>query len=128
MKKKILIVDDEKDIRSLIEKILGEGAYDIFQAKDGQDMFDFLKDNKPDLILLDVMMPGINGYDICHMLKRNPETSTIPVVMLTVLSGPQDASKGMAMGASAYLTKPFDPDDLGYEIENILNANNNDHA
>lgn len=121
MKKKILIVDDEKDIRSLIEKILGNISYEVSQAKDGQEMFNLLEKNKPDLILLDVMMPGVNGYEICHLLKRNPDTASIPVVLLTVLSGPQDASKGMAMGAAAYLTKPFDPDDLGQEIEHILN-------
>lgn len=126
MRKKIIIVDDEKDIRSLIEKILGEDSYDILQAKDGQELFDLLEKNQPDLILLDVMMPGVNGYEICHLLKRNSDTAAIPVVMLTVLSGPQDASKGMAMGASAYLTKPFDPDDLGQEIENIINLKSSD--
>lgn len=121
MRKKIIIVDDEKDIRSLIEKILGGDDYDLLQAKDGHELFELLKSNQPDLILLDVMMPGVNGYEICHLLKRNSDTADIPVVMLTVLSGPQDASKGMAMGASAYLTKPFDPDDLGKEIQHLLN-------
>lgn len=120
MTKKILVVDDEQDILKLIEKILSDAAYEIILAKNGDEMFELLQKSKPDLILLDVMMPGINGYEICHLLKNNSETAHIPVVMLTVLSGPQDASKGMSMGAEAYLAKPFDPDELGREIKRVL--------
>lgn len=118
--KKILVVDDEQDILKLIEKILSDASYQIILAKNGDEMFELLRKSKPDLILLDVMMPGINGYEICHLLKNNPDTAHIPVVMLTVLSGPQDASKGMSMGAEAYLAKPFDPDELGREIKRVL--------
>jgi len=120
MKKTILVVDDEQDILNLVGKILSREEYDLLLAKAGQAMFEFLRTAKPDMILLDVMMPGIDGYEICRQLKSNPETASIPVMFLTVLTNPKDVKHAFTLGASAYLTKPFDPSDLDQEIRIVL--------
>jgi DNA-binding response OmpR family regulator len=112
----IAIVDDEENIRILLEKILKKGEYIILQARSGPALFEIMKNQKPDVILLDVMLPGVDGFQICKQLKAAPETADIPVIMLTVLSRPEDISQGLTAGATAYMTKPFDPRELEQEI------------
>jgi DNA-binding response OmpR family regulator len=118
--KTIVVVDDEKDILGLIEKILAFNNYSILLAKDGKELFEILDRTTPDLIILDVMMPGKDGYDICAVLKEKPETKEIPVMMLTVLADPVHIEKGKKLGVVAYLTKPFEPRELEQQIKNIL--------
>jgi two-component system phosphate regulon response regulator PhoB len=123
MKKKILVVDDEEDILTLVEKVLVYEEYAIFLARNGEELFEIIKDNKPDLILLDIMMPGMDGFSICRRLKAKPATRDIPVIMLTVLSSRMDINRGIAAGAAAFLTKPFDPEKLNREIKAVLERN-----
>lgn len=122
MQKTIIVVDDEKDILGLIQKILTFQDYTILPAKNGKEMFEILQTTHPDMILLDIMMPGLDGYEICNRLKNEASTRDIPVVMLTVLTDPRDVQKGKDAGATAYLTKPFEPEDLEREIRTVLGS------
>lgn len=123
MKRKIAVVDDQADILTLIEKVLGYEDYSVFSACNGKELFEILKDNKPDLILLDIMLPELDGFSICQQLKADPATRDIPVIMLTVKSSPEDINRGLAAGAAAFLTKPFDPEKLNREIKAVLARN-----
>jgi len=120
VKKTIVVVDDEKDILGLIEKILSFNHYSIILAKNGKELFEILSKGKPDLILLDIMMPGNDGYEICNQLKADPETRDIPVIILTVLADSSHMEKGKTLGVSAYLTKPFEPKELERQIKRLL--------
>ncbi|MEW6516345.1 MAG: response regulator [candidate division FCPU426 bacterium] len=122
MNKTIVVVDDEKDIRGLIDIILSAQRYTVIPAKSGQELFDVLARIRPDLILLDVMMPGLDGFEVCGRLKQSPATRDIPVVMLTVMADPREVQKGWEAGADAYLTKPFEPQEFEREIRAILGA------
>ncbi len=120
MTKTILVVDDEEEILSLVKKILMGEAYRILTAKNAEEVFATLSHERPDLILLDVMMPAMDGFEVCKKLKSDPATTHIPVVMLTVLATNSDIRKALDLGAAAYLIKPFDPDVLDKEIKAIL--------
>jgi CheY-like chemotaxis protein len=109
----------------LIEKILDREEYNLLLAGEGSELFRILETAKPDLILLDVMMPGIDGYEVCQRLKADPKTTDIPVMFLTVLTHPNDVKRALTLGASAYLTKPFDPSDLDKEIRTVLQKQKN---
>lgn len=116
---KILIVDDtEENIDILIEVL--EDDYDIRVATDGKRALKIISEELPDLILLDIMMPELDGYQVCTELKNNPETKNIPVVFLTALSQDQDEAKGLSMGAVDYISKPFNPDLVKARVKNHL--------
>jgi twitching motility two-component system response regulator PilH len=106
----ILLVDDSVTERTLVASAL-EG-HTILQADNGEDAITIAKDRKPDLVILDVVMPGKNGYQTCRELHKMPETSDIPVIMLTSKDLETDKQWGMRQGASDYLTKPFMDDEL----------------
>ena len=122
MPKTILVVDDEVEILSLVRKILARDDYRIITAKDADDVFTILEKESVDLILLDVMMPAMDGFEVCRRLKANARTQPIPIVMLTVLASNSDIRKALDLGAVAYLIKPFDPDVLDKEIKNVLHS------
>ena len=96
---KILIADDETYIRELLLTTLSDTGYKILTAKDGEEALKIAREEKPDLILLDIMMPKMNGYDVCKKIKTSPETKSIKVIMLTALSGKADKEKGLMAGA-----------------------------
>jgi len=106
--KTILIADDEPHIVDLLRLILDQ-KYKLLIAVDGQETLDILKEHKPDLILLDVMMPYINGFEICERLKKDPKTRGIKIAMLSAKTQEKDIMEGLKLGADYYLTKPFDP-------------------
>ena len=116
MNKKIVIVDDEVHIRALIEQTLEdlEDDHDVelFTASNGQEGLDLITEEKPDLVFLDVMMPLMNGYDVCKNVMQNPELSHVKIVLLTAKGQEADRERGLSSGATEYMTKPFDPDDL----------------
>mgnify|MGYP001180177519 CR=1 FL=1 len=115
MTKKILIVDDEPHLRFLLEQTLEDFEdYDvkIESVENGQLALESIKDEKPDLMFLDVMMPLVNGFDVCSSVKSNPNTSNIYIVLLTAKGQEMDRIKGQEVGADLYLTKPFDPDEI----------------
>lgn len=106
-RKKILIVDDERDLADLIAVNLQRNGYDTLVAHDGATGLDLARKQKPDLAVLDVMMPGLSGRDVTVALKADPDTSAIPILMLTAKSEETDIIVGLSMGADDYVTKPF---------------------
>ena len=113
MNKKILIVDDEPHIRALIAQTLEEledEGVEILTANNGADALEIIKNEKPDLVYLDVMMPRMNGFEVCTEVKKNLKMTEVHIVMLTAKGQEFDKQKGLEMGADIYTTKPFDPD------------------
>jgi CheY-like chemotaxis protein len=108
----ILCIDDDCDVRNLLEKILTGAGYTVITAGDGQQGLIKARNNKPDLILLDVMMPEIDGFSVCSQLQVDQETAYIPVIFLTALDGAEDRAKAFAVGAVDYLAKPFQKESL----------------
>src|SRR6478672_878705 len=104
---KILIVDDDEDILLIVQTILASAGYSAIVAHNGREGVDLALESSPDLILLDVMMPELSGWEVCTTLKNAPETRQIPVAMLTVKSEIRDLITGMQVGADDYITKPF---------------------
>ena len=115
---KILIVEDEKDVLELIRYNLDRAGYETDTALTGRQALDKAIDFGPDLVLLDLMLPEIDGLEVCDNLKSNAETADIPVIMLTAKSTEQDILTGFAMDAADYITKPFSPRDLLARIRN----------
>ena len=118
-KKKILIADDELGIRLLVSSLLGED-YTVLKASDGEEAINIARRQKPDLILMDIMMPNLDGYSACHAIKKDAATSAIPVIMVTALG--QELNKKLAnhMGADGYVTKPFSVRGLLATIDRFL--------
>lgn len=121
-KKKILIVDDEVHIVELVRVCLEDSDYEIIEAYDGLEALNKAKSEKPDLILLDIMLPKLDGYEVCKALKSAEETREIPVVMLTAKGQEVDKVKGFQSGADSYMTKPFSPLRLLTELEEKLSS------
>jgi len=120
MAKKIMVVDDEPDILTTVGKILELNGYEVIRAVDGRDCLSKLSANTPDLILLDIMMPEMSGWDVAARIKENPRWNTIPIVFLTAKGDVM--SKGMgSLAAEDYITKPFDIKDLKNRVEKALN-------
>ena len=119
--KKVLIVDDEKEVRRLVEVTLRSGDYEIFQAEDGEKAIEIARAEMPDLIIMDVMMPGdIDGFEAARTLKSDPETKAITIIMLTAMGQETDKKKGSEVGADDYFVKPFSPLELIKKIEEVL--------
>lgn len=120
MAKKVLIADDEPNIVTSLEFLLEHNGYDVRVARDGQEVLDQLPEYQPDLILLDVMMPVRNGFEICQTIRANPEWRGMKIVMLTAKGRDIEATKGLALGADAYVTKPFSTKDLVERVRELL--------
>ncbi len=116
----VLVVDDEPDIVKLVEISLKLSNFDVITALSGPMALEILKTKRPDLVLLDIMMPEMSGYEVCQKIKSDPNTRDLPVVMLTAKGQKGDAEKGLDVGADDYIIKPFDPYDLGEQITRIL--------
>ncbi|MFZ1858398.1 MAG: response regulator, partial [Chitinophagaceae bacterium] len=113
----ILIVDDDDSIRSLLNQELGDAGYTIEEASNGKEALDKVRANRPDLIILDIMMPEMNGFDVAAVLKNDPNTMDIPIIVLSVV---QDKARGFRIGVDRYLTKPIDTNLLFNEIGSLL--------
>lgn len=107
MKKKILVVEDEEVLRDLETIVLKLRGYDVIAVSNGQAALDALTEQKPDLVLLDVMLPEMNGFEVCRHIKSAPSTKDIPVVFLTAKKNKEDMERGQQVGANEYLIKPF---------------------
>lgn len=118
--KKVLIVDDEEFVRQLIQIKLKFCGIETVEAGNGVEAIEKAVSERPDLILLDVMMPKMNGFEACQRLKANQETSHIPIVMLTARGDPSAKERGENAGALEYLTKPFSPQKLAERVLEIL--------
>ncbi|CAN5196072.1 N/A [soil metagenome] len=118
---RVMAVDDDHVIRGLLEVNLEMEGHEVITAVDGADALAKVKVDRPDLILLDVMMPNVNGWQVAETLKGDPETRHIPIVFLSARAMEADVRKGTDLGVQAYVTKPFDPIDL-MELVNRLIA------
>ena len=122
MGKKILIADDEPNIVTALEFLLARGGYEVLIARDGDEALKALESARPDLVLLDIMMPVKSGYEICKRIRERPEWKHIKVVMLSAKGRDAEVNKGMAVGADLYVTKPFSTRELMEQIRGLLAA------
>ena len=106
-KQKILIVEDEESLLKLESILLTSKGYDVRGVSNGQLALDAIEEERPDLILLDIMLPEIDGFEVCQRVKDNPETKDIPIIMLTAKKSRDDMARGEKVGADWYITKPF---------------------
>ena len=120
MNKTILIVDDEKDIVELVAYNLGREGYRIAKAYDGHQAVQYIRENQPALVILDLMLPGINGVEICRMIRKKPDTEGLPIIMLTAKTDSVDKIMGLEIGADDYITKPFNVRELVARVRAIL--------
>ena len=116
----VLVVEDEEDIMEVIRFNLEKEGYEVHQALSGEKALQVIENNLPSLVLLDLMLPGINGLDLCRIFKQNDRTKAIPVIMLTAKSEDADIVAGLEMGAEDYITKPFSPRVLVARVRTIL--------
>ncbi|MFH1380517.1 MAG: response regulator [bacterium] len=123
MKRKILIVDDEVTTVQLIEFILEKNEFTACCAYSGLKAIQTAQQEKPDLILLDIMMPGLDGLEVCEKLKNDDQTKGIPIIFLTAMGQESDVARGIKLGAESYIVKPFNPESLLLQIEKILDKN-----
>src|SRR5438094_5646958 len=124
MPKKILAVDDERHIVRLVEVNLARAGYQVVTAFDGREALQKVESEKPDLIVLDVMMPYMDGFEVLRNLKANPDTREIPVIMLTAKAQDADVFRGWQSGVDCYLTKPFNPMELLTFVKRIFDSQN----
>jgi DNA-binding response OmpR family regulator len=108
----ILVVDDEAMARTLLRLVLARGGFQVREAEDGYDALRKVEAELPDLVLLDVMMPGLDGFEVCTALRGAEKTAVLPILMLSAKTDPASINKGLQVGATSYLTKPLPPDEL----------------
>jgi two-component system phosphate regulon response regulator PhoB len=118
----VLVCDDEPVLRMLVRATLDDGRYTIVEACDGEQALERVRSDRPDLILLDIMMPGRSGSEVLRELRRNPETTATPVIMLTARAQAADREAMDRAGATHYLTKPFSPVGLAALVEEVLQS------
>ncbi len=118
--KKILVVEDEPDIRKLVHYNLAQEHFTVLEAEDGEKALKMVHREKPHLVILDLMLPGLSGLEVCRNLRAKAETTQIPILMLTAKAGEPDRVVGLEMGADDYLTKPFSPRELVARVKAIL--------
>jgi two-component system, OmpR family, alkaline phosphatase synthesis response regulator PhoP len=119
VKKKVLIADDEPNVRRLLHSILSKN-FEVFEAEDGRQAIEIATTQKPDVVLMDMMMPKMDGLTACHMIKNDPATKSIPVIMVTAIGFELNVKLSQQMGASGYVTKPFSSEDLLNKIAQVL--------
>ena len=120
MDKKVLLVEDEKNIILGVRTCLEAVGYEVHVVEDGEAALNFVRKEKPDLILLDLLLPKIDGFEVCATLKKDDETKHIPIVVLTAKATEEDRRNVIKLGADAYMTKPFRPQELWDEIKKFL--------
>ena len=120
MPKTVLIADDEKNILISLEFLMIREGYKVKLAHDGQEALDAITRERPDLVLLDVMMPHKTGFEVCREVRANPDLKDTLILMLTAKGRDADIAKGLAMGANGYVIKPFSTRDLAQQVRDIL--------
>jgi two-component system, OmpR family, response regulator MtrA len=117
---KILVADDEEDVRELVAYRLTRSGYLVIGAGDGQEAFELATEHAPDLMVLDVMMPKLDGYELTRRVRAEASLRSIPVILLTARSQESDVDRGFEVGADDYLRKPFNPDELVARVRAVL--------
>ena len=118
--KKILIADDNENIRDALTYLLEDEGYELLLAKDGADTLRKVRERKPDIFFLDIMMPEINGYDVCRTIKNDPDLKSIYVIMLTAKGQVAEQERGKEVGADEYIVKPFSPMEILARVKSLL--------
>ncbi len=121
---KVLVVDDEVYILHILDFSLGAEGFDVITAADGEQALARARSERPDLIVMDIMMPRLDGYETCKRLKSDPGTKDIPVLLLTARGREEDRKRGMEAGANDYMTKPFSPNKLIGRVSEMLGIKN----
>lgn len=121
LNKKIVIADDEPHILLSLKYVIGKmGGFTVFPAENGEEALKLIKAEMPKLVILDVMMPKISGYEVCHQIKQDANLKDIYVILLTAKGQEVDKEKGFSLGANEYFTKPFDPDKLLEKVKSLM--------
>ena len=120
MSKAILIVEDEVSVVVAIQFLMEQQGYSVLVAKKGEDALDLIYQKKPDLVLLDVMLPGMNGWEVCENIRSNPAFGDIKIVFLTARGDEDEIARSLALGANAYIIKPFSNDHLIAKVKALL--------
>lgn len=116
----VLIVDDEPMARTLLRLMLVRAGFHVSEAEDGYDALEKVRKNQPDVVLLDVMMPGMDGFTVCEKLRSEPGTAELPIIMLSAKTDLDSINKGLRAGATIYLTKPISPEELTQHVKDAL--------
>ena len=119
---KVAVVDDDPEMVKAIKMMLNLAGAEVLEAISGVTGYLLIKRELPDAVLLDIMMPDIDGFEVCRKLKLNPATKDIPVIFVTARSGQEHIDRGLSLGAQGYITKPFGPDDLIDKISQVTGA------
>lgn len=119
-KRKVLIADDEPNIVTALEFLLKRAGYDVRAAANGEEALALVESYAPDLVLIDIMMPGKSGYEVCQRMRERPEWNHIKIVMVTAKGREAEVSKGLSLGADLYVTKPFSTQDLIAAVDRLL--------
>jgi len=120
MPKKILIVDDEPSIIVPVQFLMEQNGYDVIVAFSGEEAMEIIAEKKVDLILLDIMLPVIDGFEVCQRVRENPQWNKIKIILLTALGSDANVEKGLALGADAYITKPFSNIEIVDKVKELM--------
>ena len=120
MRKKVLVVDDDPDVRLFNTTVVEENGYIPVEAANGEEGLKMVREEKPDLVTLDVMLPGLDGFEVCNRLRGDPETARMPIIMLSAKGQEIDKATGLKVGADRYLSKPVDRSTLLNAIEDMF--------
>lgn len=120
MSKRILIVDDEPSIIVPLQFLMQQNGYETAVAFSGEEAMETIAEKAPDLILLDIMLPIIDGFEVCQRVRENPQWNKIRIILLTAMGGDANVAKGMALGADAYITKPFSNTEVIEKVKELL--------
>ena len=120
MANRIVVIEDDPNILTLISQTLRREGYEVFTASDGTEGLRKVKENNPQLVVLDISLPGLDGYQVCHQLRTEQATSQLPVIMVTAMSRPSDQRRGFENGADDYLPKPFMLSELLMRVQSLL--------
>ena len=119
---KILAVDDEPELTDLMQYHLVRAGHEVVTAANGWEAINAVRNSRPDIILLDLMLPDLDGFGVCEILRRDPQTATIPIVIVSAWSSPDSRNLGLELGALDYLTKPFSPQELVDRVNRLVHA------
>lgn len=117
---RVLVVDDSEVLRKIVSFNLTREGYSVDEAKDGKEALEKLQQIKPDLVILDIMMPYVDGFEVLRRMRKDPELANIPVIMLTAKGGEDDPKTALELGANGFLTKPFSPIKLLEEVRRVI--------
>jgi DNA-binding response OmpR family regulator len=120
----VLVVDDEPQARTMLRLILARAGFEVLEAQDGYEALAEVDRALPDAMILDIMMPGIDGFEVCERLRGDERTADLPIIMLSAKADPKSISRGLSLGANEYLTKPVTPDDLTRHVRIVLSLEN----